>query len=101
MARPLWLAIETASLVALTEMIALPLGIALAFFVCRTDIWGRGLLLGVIGLSAFVPLPLHATAWLGALGNVGRARFSASGRSWLGCPGPRSCTRWRRCRGSS
>ncbi len=27
-----------------------------------------------IGLSAFVPLPLHATAWLGALGNAGRAQ---------------------------
>ncbi len=33
-----------------------------------------GLLLAVIGLSAFVPLPLHATAWLGALGNAGRAQ---------------------------
>ena len=51
----------------------LPLGIALAFFLFRTDLWGRGLLLAVIGLSAFVPLPLHATAWLGALGNVGSA----------------------------
>ena len=74
MARPLRLAIETVSLVAATEVIALPLGILLAFFLFRTDVWGRGLLLAVIGLSAFVPLPLHATAWLGALGNAGRAQ---------------------------
>ena len=74
MARPLRLAIETVSLVAATEAIALPLGIVLALFLFRTDAWGRRLLLAVIGLSAFVPLPLHATAWLGALGNAGRAQ---------------------------
>ena len=74
MARPLRLAIETVSLVAATVAIALPLGILLALFLFRTDAWGRRLLLAVIGLSAFVPLPLHATAWLGALGNAGRAQ---------------------------
>ena len=29
---------------------------------------------GAVGLAAFVPLPLHATAWLGALGNAGRVQ---------------------------
>jgi iron(III) transport system permease protein len=87
MPRPVWLAIETVSLVAVTEIIALPLGIALAFFLCRTDMWGRGLLLAVIGLSAFVPLPLHATAWLGALGNVGRAQVFGIRPLLVGLPG--------------
>jgi iron(III) transport system permease protein len=74
LARPLRLAVETISLVAATEAIALPLGIVLALFLFRTDAWGRRLVLAVIGLAAFVPLPLHATAWLGALGNAGRAQ---------------------------
>ena len=73
-ARPIRLAVETASLVGATLAIALPLGVLLSFFLFRTDAWGRRLLLAVIGLSAFVPLPLHATAWLGALGNAGRAQ---------------------------
>jgi iron(III) transport system permease protein len=72
--RPLRLAIDTVLLVVATEAIALPPGILLALFLFRTDAWGRRLLLAVIGLSAFVPLPLHATAWLGALGNAGRAQ---------------------------
>ena len=67
------LAIETDRAWSLaTEAIALPLGILLAILLFRTDVWGRRLLLALIGLAAFVPLPLHATAWLGALGNAGR-----------------------------
>ena len=73
-ARPLRIGIETVSLVAATEAICLPLGILLGLFLFRTDAWGRRLLVAVIGLSAFVPLPLHATAWLGAFGNAGRAQ---------------------------
>jgi iron(III) transport system permease protein len=74
LARPLRLAIETGGLVAATLALALPLGVVLALFLFRTDLWGRRPLLALIGLSAFVPLPLHATAWLGALGNAGRAQ---------------------------
>jgi iron(III) transport system permease protein len=74
LARPLRLAAETVGLVVATEAIALPVGIVLALFLFRTDAWGRRVLLALIGLSAFVPLPLHATAWLGALGNAGRAQ---------------------------
>ena len=40
-ARPLRLAIETVSLVAITEAICVPLGILLALFLFRTDAWGQ------------------------------------------------------------
>jgi iron(III) transport system permease protein len=73
--RPLRLALETAGLVLATEAMALPLGVLLAVLLFRTDVWGRSGLLGIIVLAAFVPLPLHATAWLGALGNAGRAQL--------------------------
>jgi len=72
MARPARLAVETLALVLMTEALVLPLGILLALLLFRTDVWGRRLLLGMLGISAFVPLPLHATAWLGAIGNAGR-----------------------------
>ena len=72
LARPARLAVETLSLVFMTAALVLPPGILLALLLFRTDIWGRGLLLGILGIAAFVPLPLHATAWLGALGNAGR-----------------------------
>ncbi len=71
-ARPFRLATETISLVLAAELCALPLGVLLAFFLFRTDAWGARLLLVLVGLAAFVPLPLHATAWLGAFGNAGR-----------------------------
>ena len=72
LARSARLAVETLSLVFMTAALVLPPGILLALLLFRTDIWGRGLLLGILGIAAFVPLPLHATAWLGALGNAGR-----------------------------
>ena len=72
LARPARLAVETLSLVFMTAALVLPPGILLALLLFRTDTWGRGLLLGILGIAAFVPLPLHATAWLGALGNAGR-----------------------------
>ena len=73
--RPARLAMETTGLVLATEALALPAGVLLAIVLFRTDIWGRRLLLAVIALSAFVPMPLHAAAWLGALGNAGRMQF--------------------------
>jgi iron(III) transport system permease protein len=72
LARPVRLALETTGLVLATEMLALPVGILLAILLFRTDLWGRRVLLALVALTAFVPLPLHATAWLGALGNAGR-----------------------------
>jgi iron(III) transport system permease protein len=70
--RPARLALETTGLVLATEALALPVGVLLAAVLFRTDIWGRRGLLAIIALAAFVPMPLHATAWLGALGNAGR-----------------------------
>ncbi len=72
LARPARLALETTGLALATEAMALPIGVFLAIVLFRTDIWGRRGLLAIIALAAFVPMPLHATAWLGALGNAGR-----------------------------
>ena len=70
--RPLGLAFQTARLVLATTLMALPPGVALAFVLARTDAWGRRGMVGLTALAAFVPMPLIATAWLGALGNAGR-----------------------------
>jgi iron(III) transport system permease protein len=72
--RPLALALETTLLVLATEALALPVGLPLAFLLFRTDAAGRRVWLGVLAAAAFVPLPLHATAWLGAFGNAGRVQ---------------------------
>lgn len=72
LARPARLAMETLIVTAGAEALALPVGVALALLLFRTDAWGRRPLLAALGLSLFVPLPLHATAWLGAFGDAGR-----------------------------
>ncbi|WP_165250774.1 ABC transporter permease [Paludisphaera soli] len=72
LARPARLALETLLVVAGTEALALPAGVLLAFLLFRTDVWGRRPLLAAMGLALFVPLPLHATTWLGAFGDAGR-----------------------------
>ena len=69
---------NTLKVVLTAEAIALPAGVALAFLLFRTDLWGRRPLLGLIALAMFIPLPLHATAWLGAFGNVGRQQAIGS-----------------------
>jgi iron(III) transport system permease protein len=81
------LALETLRLVLLAEAIALPVGVVLAVFLFRTDAWGRRVLLALLALAAFVPLPLHATAWLGALGNAGRAQALGARPILVGLPG--------------
>ncbi len=75
LARPIRLAFESLGLVLGSQAIALPLGVLLAILLWRTDVWGRHVLLALVALAAFVPLPLHATAWLGALGNAGRMQM--------------------------
>jgi iron(III) transport system permease protein len=85
--RPVRLARTSLELVCLTEAIALPLGLPLAALLFRTNVWGRRVLLGLIGLAAFVPLPLHATAWLGAFGNAGRAQAIGVAPILVGLPG--------------
>jgi len=77
--RPMGLAFQTARLVLATEAMALPVGLVLAFLLFRTDLWGRRGMLGAVALAAFVPMPLTATAWLGALGNMGRSQAMGLG----------------------
>jgi iron(III) transport system permease protein len=72
LARPARLALETLALLGMTAALALPAGIVLGLLLSRTDVWGRGPLLAIMGIAALVPLPLQATAWLGALGDAGR-----------------------------
>ena len=45
-----------------------PLGVVVALFLFRTDVWGRRPLLALIGLSAFVPLPLACDRLAGRAG---------------------------------
>lgn len=85
--RPLRLAATSLQLVLVTEAIALPIGIPLGLLLFRTDAWGRRVLLGLIAIAAFVPLPLHATAWLGALGNAGRVQAIGLAPILVGLPG--------------
>lgn len=85
--RPLGLAFETVRLVLATEAIALPVGLPLALILFRTDAWGRRGLLALLAVAAFVPLPLHATAWLGAFGNAGRSQAIGAARVLVGWPG--------------
>ena len=85
--RPLGLAFQTARLVLATGLMALPAGVFLAFVLCRTDAWGRRATLGAVALAAFVPMPLTATAWLGALGNAGRGQALGLGVVLAGWPG--------------
>ncbi len=85
--RPARLALETIRVVLATEFGALLIGVPLALLLFRTDVRGRRIALGLLILAAFVPLPIYATAWLGAFGNAGRARLFGM-RPWLaGWPG--------------
>jgi iron(III) transport system permease protein len=85
--RPARLALQTIALVLVTLVLVLPPGILLALFLFRTNVWGKNLLLVVLGIAAFVPLPLHATAWLGALGNAGRMQAMGVRPVLVGLPG--------------
>lgn len=72
--RPAGLAISTLKVTAVAEAIALGLGVPLAFILFRTDALGRRVTLAIVLCSAFIPLPLYATEWLGSFGNIGRAQ---------------------------
>ncbi len=85
--RPLALAAESIRLVLTTELLALPPGLILAWLLFRSDAWGRRAVLGLLAVAAFVPLPLHATAWLGAFGNAGRAQAFGGSPILVGWPG--------------
>lgn len=86
-ARPAGLLLETLRVTLGAEALALPLGVLLAVVVLRTDLAGRRLIAAGLGLSLFIPMPLHATAWLGAIGNAGRLQALGSQpllAGWLG-----------------
>ncbi len=85
--RPWGLAVTSLKLIGVTEAIALPLGLSLAFVLGRTDVWGRRGMLLAVALAAFVPTPLLATGWLGGFGNAGRAQAIGSGPVLAGLPG--------------
>ena len=85
--RPLSLAANTLKVVGLAEVIAVPLGVALAVLACRTDMAGRKLLFAALGLAILLPMPLHATAWVGALGNLGRSQALGGSPSLVGWVG--------------
>jgi len=90
--RLLDLAWNTAFLVGGTVACTVPIGAAAAVLLYRTDLPGRGLLRFLTLLTLFVPLPLFATAWQGALGTGGLmpletwmappADVSSSGIAW-------------------
>ncbi len=83
-AQPLGLAWMTLKLVMLTELLSLGLGVPLAWLAARSNLRGRHLLLGLMALSLFVPLPMHALAWLGAFGNIGREQALGTGPILVG-----------------
>lgn len=85
--RPLGLAFQTLRLVLATTALALPAGVALGLILFRTDAWGRRRLLTLTVLALFVPMPLHATAWLGAIGSAGRSQLIGSAPLLTGWPG--------------
>lgn len=85
--RPLGLAIQTLRVTLAAELLALPAGTILAFLLARTDLAGRRIIIGLLAMSLFVPMPLHATAWLGALGNAGRLQALGTRPLLLGWKG--------------
>jgi iron(III) transport system permease protein len=85
--RPLGLALTTLRVTLGAALIAVPLGTTLALLVFRTDLFGRAGLVALMGLGLFVPMPLHATAWLGAIGNAGRTQAVGSAPLLLGASG--------------
>ncbi len=86
-ARPLGLAWNTTKVVVGAEALALPLGVGLALLLVRTDLPGRRPLLGLLALTLFVPMPLHAAAWVGAFGNLGRSQVIGGAPLLVGWPG--------------
>jgi len=85
--RPLGLAATTLALVAATAAMALPVGVALAFLLARTDLPGRRAAGGLLAILAFVPLPMVAAAWIGGFGNLGRSQAIGSSPVLVGLGG--------------
>jgi iron(III) transport system permease protein len=62
---------QTFLLVSGTLALALPIGIALAILLFRTEFPGRQFLLGATFIMLFVPLPMITSAWQAFFGNDG------------------------------
>ncbi len=65
------LASNTARLVIGTLLLAVPLGVALAVLIERTNLPGRGVLRALLWVPLFVPLPLFTAGWQAVLGADG------------------------------
>lgn len=85
--RPLGLAVTSLRVTLAAVAIAMSLGVPLALLLARTDLPGRRVLLALLAVSLFVPLPIQATAWLGAFGNLGRAQALGARPILVGIPG--------------
>jgi iron(III) transport system permease protein len=88
--RLLTLGENTALLVLGTLAVAMPLGVAAAVLLYRTDLPGRGILRGLAVLSLFVPLAVLTTAWQSALGGEGWLPLwnDRPGQPWASGMGP-------------
>jgi iron(III) transport system permease protein len=81
---------NTALLVLGTLAVAMPLGVAAAVLLYRTDLPGRDVLRGLTALTLFVPLPVLTTAWQAALGGESLFPFwnDRPGQPWASGLGP-------------
>jgi iron(III) transport system permease protein len=68
------LALQTGKLILLVLAIALPVGVTVALIIFRTNVPARLVWQVLILLPALLPLDLHATAWLAAIGPQGLAK---------------------------
>src|SRR5262245_37405742 len=73
------LARNTALLVGSTLALALPVGVALAVLLERTDLPGRGLFASLLVIALFVPLPLFVSGWQVVVGAGGVLPILAAG----------------------
>jgi iron(III) transport system permease protein len=80
------LAANTLRLIAGTLAVALPLGVAAAVLLYRTDLPGRRVFRFLVVLTLFVPLPLFTSAWQAALGPGGLTPLGAWSTPTAGDP---------------
>lgn len=85
--RPLGLAITSMKVTLAAVAVAMGCGVPLALLLTRTDLPGRRVLRALLLLALMIPLPIQATAWLGAIGNLGRAQAMGGRPMLVGIPG--------------
>jgi iron(III) transport system permease protein len=74
---------NTARLVAITCVLSVPLGTALAFLLTRTDLPGRRAMFVALVWLLFVPLYVQTGAWQAGFGQQGWQTLFGFGRPWL------------------